>query len=148
MVSVAKCPLCDGRIAKKDVSIRLKSLRLSRSPSTLREIDGIVSDLSKHWTMDDVNIAGFLADIRNIDDSIVLDSIRKFKKKNGVEQGFNIKYLAGIIKNENKRYRLRQDYERRSLDRIPPKLKDEPIVIDDIGQVYNPEKIKENDEEY
>ena len=56
---------------------------------------------------------------------IVLDSIRKFKKKNGIEQGFNIKYLAGIIKNENKRYRLRQDYERRSLDRIPPKLKDE-----------------------
>ena len=125
MVSVAKCPLCDGRISKKDVSIRLKSLRLSRSPSTLREIDNIVNDLSKHWAMDDVHVAGFLADIGNIDDSIVLDSIRKFKKKNGVEQGFNIKYLAGIVKNENKRYRLRKDYERRALDRIPPKLKDE-----------------------
>jgi len=145
---VAKCPLCDGKILKKDVSIRLKSLRLSRSPKTLREIDNIVNDLSKHWTIDDVHIAGFLADIDNIDDSIVLDSIAKFRKNSGIEKGFNIKYLAGIIKNENKRYRLRQDYERRSLDRIPPKLKDEPIVIDDIGQVYNPEKIKENDEEY
>jgi len=122
---VAKCPLCEGKILKKDVSIRLQSLRLSRSPNTLKEIDSIVNDLSKHWTIDDIHVAGFLADIGNIDDSIVLDSIKKFKKKNGVEQGFNIKYLAGIIKNENKRYRLRQDYERRSLDRIPPKLKDE-----------------------
>jgi|TARA_R110001583_G_scaffold86509_2_gene225928 hypothetical protein len=125
VVSVAKCPLCEGKILKKDVSIRLKSLRLSRSPSTLVEIDAIISELSKHWTIDDIHVAGFLADISNIDDMIVLDSIRKFKKKNGIEQGFNIKYLAGIIKNENKRYRLRQDYERRSLDRIPPKLKDE-----------------------
>lgn len=125
MASVAKCPLCEGKILKKDVSIRLQSLRLSRSPNTLKEIDSIVNDLSKHWTIDDIHVAGFLADIGNIDDSIVLDSIKKFKKKNGVEQGFNIKYLAGIIKNENKRYRLRQDYERRSLDRIPPKLKDE-----------------------
>ena len=125
VVSVAKCPLCEGKILKKDVSIRLKSLRLSRSPSVLREIDAIVGELSKHWTIDDIHVAGFLADISNIDDMIVLDSIKKFKKKNGIEQGFNIKYLAGIIKNENKRYRLRQDYERRSLDRIPPKLKDE-----------------------
>jgi len=125
VASVAKCPLCEGKILKKDVSIRLQSLRLSRSPNTLKEIDSIVNDLSKHWTIDDIHVAGFLADIGNIDDSIVLDSIKKFKKKNGVEQGFNIKYLAGIIKNENKRYRLRQDYERRSLDRIPPKLKDE-----------------------
>ena len=80
--------------------------------------------MSRHWTIDDVHIAGFLADIDNIDDRIVLDSIAKFRKNSGIEKGFNIKYLAGIIKNENKRYRLRQDYERRSLDRIPPKLKE------------------------
>tara|TARA_R100000655_G_scaffold25256_1_gene51338 strand:- start:34326 stop:34706 length:381 start_codon:yes stop_codon:yes gene_type:complete len=122
---VAKCPLCSGKILKKDVSIRLKSLRLSRSPKILREIDSIVKDLSTHWTMDDVQVAGFLADIQNIEDAIVSESIAKFKKKNGVEQGFNIKYLASIIKNDNNRYGLRQEYERKNLDRIPPKLKDE-----------------------
>ena len=122
---MAKCPLCSGKILKKDVSIRLKSLRLSRSPKILREIDSIVKDLSTHWTMDDVQVAGFLADIQNIEDAIVSESIAKFKKKNGVEQGFNIKYLASIIKNDNKRYGLRQEYERKNLDRIPPKLKDE-----------------------
>jgi len=125
VVSVAKCPLCSGKILKKDVSIRLKSLRLSRSPKILREIDSIVKDLSTHWTMDDVQVAGFLADIQNIEDAIVSESIAKFKKKNGVEQGFNIKYLASIIKNDNNRYGLRQEYERKNLDRIPPKLKDE-----------------------
>ena len=122
---MAKCPLCSGKILKKDVSIRLKSLRLSRSPKILREIDSIVKDLSTHWTMDDVQVAGFLADIQNIEDAIVSESIAKFKKKNGVEQGFNIKYLASIIKNDNNRYGLRQEYERKNLDRIPPKLKDE-----------------------
>ena len=125
VVSVAKCPLCSGKILKKDVSIRLRSLRLSRSPKILREIDSIVKDLSAHWTIDDVQVAGFLADIQNIEDAIVSESIAKFKKKNGVEQGFNIKYLASIIKNDNKKYGLRQEYERKNLDRIPPKLKDE-----------------------
>ena len=121
---MAKCPLCKGSIAKKDVSIRLKSLRLARSKRVLGLIDDVMSALSKHWTIHDVDVAGFLADIESIDDDIVIESIYKFKKKGGVEQGFNIKYLAGIIKNESKRYRLRQDYERRALDRIPPKLKD------------------------
>ena len=125
VVSVAKCPLCSGKILKKDVSIRLKSLRLSRSPKILREIDSIVKDLSVHWTMDDVQVAGFLADIQNIEDTIISESIAKFKKKNGVEQGFGVKYLASIIKNDNKRYGLRQEYERKNLDRIPPKLKEE-----------------------
>ena len=124
MVSVAKCPLCDGKIPKKDVSIRLKSLRLSRSPSTLTQIDTIMKELSTHWVIDDVQMAGFLADIEGVDDSIVIESIKKFRKKNGVEQGYNIKYLAGIVKNESKRFRLREDYERRTLDRIPPKLKE------------------------
>ena len=121
---MSKCPLCNGRISKKNVSLRLKSLRLARSVNILNKIDIVIKELSKHWTIHDVDIAGFLADIEGIDDNIIIESIRKFKKKGGIEQGFTIKYLAGIIKNESKRYILRQDYERRSLDRIPPKLKD------------------------
>ena len=80
--------------------------------------------LSKHWAIHDVDVAGFLADIENIDDSIITESVYKFKKKGGIEQGFNIRYLAGIIKNESKRVSLRQEYEKRTLDRIPPKLED------------------------
>ena len=122
--AMPKCPLCDSNITAKKAGIRLKSLRLSRSPSTLRQIDTIMKELSTHWVVDDVQMAGFLADIEGVDDSIVIESIKKFRKKNGVEQGYNIKYLAGIVKNESKRFRLREDYERRTLDRIPPKLKE------------------------
>jgi|TARA_R100000329_G_scaffold147998_1_gene136257 hypothetical protein len=121
---VAKCPLCSGKIPKKDVSIRLKTLRLARSPRILKIIDSVVSSLSRHWIIHDIDVAGFLAEIEKINDNIIIESINRFKKKGGIEQGFNLKYLTGIIKNESKRYKLREEYERRSLDRIPPKLKD------------------------
>ena len=124
MVSVAKCPLCDGTISKKNVKFRLNSLRLSRPPKVLESIDSIFEELSQHWAIDDIVKAGFLADIEQVQGDIVLESIRKFKNKGGVEQGFNIKYLAGIIKNEGKRAVLRKEWERKNLDRIPPKLKD------------------------
>ncbi len=121
---MAKCPLCSGKIPKKDVSIRLKTLRLARSPRILKIIDSVVSSLSRHWIIHDIDVAGFLAEIEKINDNIIIESINRFKKKGGIEQGFNLKYLTGIIKNESKRYKLREEYERRSLDRIPPKLKD------------------------
>ena len=84
----------------------------------------MIVSLSKHWTIHDVDVAGFLSEIERINDNIVMESIHRFKKKGGVEQGFNLKYLTGIIKNESKRFKLREEYERKSLDRIPPKLRE------------------------
>lgn len=121
---MAKCPLCKGTINKKDVSLSLERLRLSRSPRVLVEIDSIVASLSTHWNLQDVDVCALLTEIENVNDNIVLESINKFKKKNGVDQGYGIKYLSAIIKNESKSYLLRQEYERKSLDRVPPKLKD------------------------
>ena len=121
---MAKCPLCNKTISKKNVKIRLNSLRLSRSPKVLIAVDSVLKDLSKHWTIDNVVEAGFLADIEQVDGDIVLESINKFQNKGGIEQGYNIKYLAGIIKNEGKKAVLRKEWERKNLDRIPPKLKD------------------------
>lgn len=121
---MAKCPLCQGRINKKDVSLSLERLRLARSPRVLSSIDNIVSSLSTHWNLQDVDVCALLTEIESIEDNIVIESIRKFEKKQNVDQGFGIKYLSAVIKNENKSYMLRQDYERKSLDRVPPKLKD------------------------
>ena len=81
MVSVAKCPLCDGTISKKNVKFRLNSLRLSRPPKVLESIDSIFEELSQHWAIDDIVKAGFLADIEQVQGDIVLESIRKFKNK-------------------------------------------------------------------
>ena len=121
---MSKCPLCNNNISKKDVRIRLESLRLSRSPKLLEQIDGILNDFSKHWDIDNVIKAGFLADIENIEEDIIRDSIRKFKGRAGIQRGYGIKYLSGIIKNESKRVALRREYEKKNLDRIPPKLKE------------------------
>ncbi len=124
MVSVAKCPLCNNNILKKDVRFRLESLRLMRPPKVLEYIDSILDKFSKHWDVDDIVKTGFLADIEKVEDEIVMESIRKFDSKGGIQKGFGVKYLAGMIKNESKRILLRREYERKKLDRIPPKLKD------------------------
>ena len=121
---MAKCPLCNGSVSKKNVKARLNSLRLARPPKILNAIDKVFDKLSKHWTIDDTIKAGFLADIEQVEGTIIIDSIQKFINKGGIEQGYNIKYLAGIIKNEGKRVLLRREWERKNLDRIPPKLKD------------------------
>jgi len=121
---VAKCPLCKGTINKKDVSLSLERLRLARSPRVLEVVDKIVSNLSTHWNIQDVDICGLLTEIQGIDDNIVIESINKFAKKSGIDKGYGIRYLSAVIKNENKSYLLRQEYERKNLDRIPPKLKD------------------------
>ncbi len=124
MIPVAKCPLCKGTINKKDVSLSLERLRLARSPRVLEVVDKIVSNLSTHWNIQDVDICGLLTEIQGIDDNIVIESINKFAKKSGIDKGYGIRYLSAVIKNENKSYLLRQEYERKNLDRIPPKLKD------------------------
>ena len=124
MVSVAKCSLCGSSVSKKNISARLQSLRLSRSPKVLKIIDQTIDKLAKHWDIEDVDVAGFLSEIDKIDDNIVIESINKFNNRGGADQGYNIKYLSAIIKNENKRFAIRQEFERKTLDRIPPKLKD------------------------
>ena len=124
MIPVAKCPLCKGTINKKDVSLSLERLRLARSPRVLEVVDKLVSNLSTHWNIQDVDICGLLTEIQGIDDNIVIESINKFAKKSGIDKGYGIRYLSAVIKNENKSYLLRQEYERKNLDRIPPKLKD------------------------
>ena len=124
MIPVAKCPLCKGTINKKDVSLSLERLRLARSPRVLEVVDKIVSNLSTHWNIQDVDMCGLLTEIQGIDDNIVIESINKFAKKSGIDKGYGIRYLSAVRKNENKSYLLRQEYERKNLDRIPPKLKD------------------------
>ena len=46
---------------------------------------------------------------------------RQFLHERYYKKGYGIKYLIGMIKNENSAYGLKKEYERKSLDRIPPK---------------------------
>lgn len=119
-----KCPLCDSNITAKKAGIRLKSLRLSRPSKVLNLIDNQIKKMSRYWKIDEVIEAGFLADIDGVDNNVIIESIKRFDGRGSLQKGYGLKYLAGMIKNESKRIAIREEYERKNLDRLPPKLKD------------------------
>ena len=119
-----KCPLCDSNITAKKAGIRLKSLRLSRPSKVLHLIDDQIKKMSRYWKIDEVLEASFLADIDGVNNNVIIESIKRFDSRGSIQKGYGLKYLSGMIKNESKRIAIREEYERKNLDRIPPKLKD------------------------
>ena len=119
-----KCPLCDSNITAKKAGIRLKSLRLSRPNKVLNLIDDQIKKMSRYWKIDEVLEASFLADIDGVNNNVIIESIKRFDSRGSLQKGYGLKYLAGMIKNESKRIAIREEYERKNLDRLPPKLKD------------------------
>ena len=119
-----KCPLCDSNVTAKKAGIRLKSLRLSRPSKVLNLIDDQIRKMSKYWKVDEVLEASFLADIDGVNNNVIIESIKRFDSRGSLQKGYGLKYLAGMIKNESKRIAIREEYERKNLDRLPPKLKD------------------------
>ena len=119
-----KCPLCNSNITAKKAGIRLKSLRLSRPSKVLNLIDDQIKKMSRYWKIDEVLEASFLADIDGVNNNVIIESIKRFDSRGSLQKGYGLKYLAGMIKNESKRIAIREEYERKNLDRLPPKLKD------------------------
>ena len=123
-IVMPKCPLCDSNITAKKAGIRLKSLRLSRPSKVLNLIDDQIKKMSRYWEIDEVLEASFLADIDGVNNNVIIESIKRFDSRGSLQKGYGLKYLAGMIKNESKRIAIREEYERKNLDRLPPKLKD------------------------
>ena len=119
-----KCPLCNSNITAKKAGIRLKSLRLSRPSKVLNLIDDQIKKMSRYWKIDEVLEASFLADIDGVNNNVIIESIKRFDSRGSLQKGYGLKYLAGMIKNESKRIAIREEYERKNLDRLPPKQKD------------------------
>jgi hypothetical protein len=80
--------------------------------------------MSRYWKIDEVLEASFLADIDGVNNNVIIESIKRFDSRGSLQKGYGLKYLAGMIKNESKRIAIREEYERKNLDRLPPKLKD------------------------
>tara|TARA_R110000744_G_scaffold133667_3_gene242167 strand:- start:7615 stop:7839 length:225 start_codon:yes stop_codon:yes gene_type:complete len=72
--------------------------------------------------MDDLDKFSFFKNIEDVLDIVIRKSIRQYLQEKFHERGLGIKYLAGMIKNSNTAYGLKEEYERKSLDRIPPKV--------------------------
>ena len=121
MSKVRRCPTCGGRLKKEDYTKRIEKKRLSRDKLTLSIIDDMFTSISPYFPMDDLDRFSFLSEVEEIQDIVIRKMTRQFLHERYYKKGYNIKYLIGMIKNENSAYGLKKEYERKSLDRIPPK---------------------------
>ena len=116
-----RCPTCGGRLKKEDYKKRIEKKRLSRDKLTLSIIDDMFTSISPYFPMDDLDRFSFLSEVEEIQDIVIRKMTRQFLHERYYKKGYGIKYLIGMIKNENSAYGLKKEYERKSLDRIPPK---------------------------
>ena len=121
MSKVRRCPTCGGRLKKEDYTKRIEKKRLSRDKLTLSIIDDMFTSISPYFPMDDLDKFSFLSEVEEIQDIVIRKMTRQFLHERYYNKGYGIKYLIGMIKNENSAYGLKKEYERKSLDRIPPK---------------------------
>ena len=116
------CPTCGGRLKKTSYLKRIEKIRLSRDKLTLSLIDDMIESVKRYLPVDDVDIFSFLSEVSEVKDIVVRKIIRQYCQEKHYAQGRGIRYLIGMIKNENSAYGLKREYERKSLDRIPPKI--------------------------
>jgi hypothetical protein len=117
-----QCPTCGSKLKKENYQKRIKKKRLSRDKITLSLIDDMFESVSLYFPMDDLDRFSFLSDVEEVTDIVVRKMIRQYNQERYYKRGYGIKYLTGMIKNENSAYGLKKEYERKSLDRIPPKV--------------------------
>ena len=122
MSGVRKCPTCGHRIKKEDYTKRIEKKRLSRDKVTLTLIDETTKLIKERLPLADLDIFAFFSEIDEIQDIIVRKMCRRYLQERLYERGYGLRYLTGMIKNENSAYGLKKEYERKSLDRIPPKV--------------------------
>jgi len=77
---------------------------------------------SLYFEINDLDKYSFLSETEDIQDIVIRKMIRQYIHEKFYKRGYGLKYLIGMIKNENSAYGLKKEYERKSLDRIPPKI--------------------------
>ena len=120
-----KCPCCGSLFNEKSFSNQIELLKMSRSKNSLKIIETLLADMNKIRKVNEVDIFYLLSEIKNVEDLIVYRMIDMFKSRGYLEQGYNIKYLVKMILNHDKQSSLKDTYEKKILDRLPPKLKDD-----------------------
>ena len=124
-MSKMKCPCCGSLFNEKSFSNQIELLKMSRSKNSLKIIETLLADMNKIRKVNEVDIFYLLSEIKNVEDLIVYRMIDMFKSRGYLEQGYNIKYLVKMILNHDKQSSLKDTYEKKTLDRLPPKLKDD-----------------------
>ena len=122
MPRMHECPTCGSKLKKENYQKRIQKGRLLHDKITLSLIDDSFKAISLHFPIDDLDKFSFLKNIEDVMDIVIRKQVRQYLQEKFYERGLGIKYLIGMIKNENSVYGLKKEYERKSLDRIPPKI--------------------------
>jgi len=117
-----RCPTCGSVIRHRTYKKQIAQLRLSFSQKTLDMIDEVIRliDSNYYRKMDAVDQYAFYIAVKEIQEIVIRKCIRLYVDKRLYESGYALKYLTGIIKNENASFALRKEKEKHELDRLPP----------------------------
>jgi hypothetical protein len=120
----SKCPTCGSAVKKQTYTKQIEKKRMSYSKEALLLIDTSVETVnsSRDLKLTDSDIYGFLSEIDNCDNDMVIMSINNYLKSNAPKEGKGLKYLSAIIINNNSSKSARKRHEYLSMDRIPPKI--------------------------
>ena len=122
MSEMDKCPTCGRKMKSKVWKVEILRLRTLFARKTLESIDSVSE---KFTDATDLEIYSFLTQIKEMQGIIIRRGIATYLEKRLYEIGYGLKYLLGIIKNENKTHEKRKEYERKYFDRLPPLKKPE-----------------------
>jgi|TARA_R110000824_G_scaffold57670_1_gene156804 hypothetical protein len=97
---------------------------MSYSKECLNLIDHVTNqiDSSRNIKLAEVDIYGFLTEIKNCDSDMVIMAINNFIKANSPQEGKGLKYLTAIINNNNSSKTAKKRHEFLAMDRVPPKI--------------------------
>lgn len=117
-----KCPYCNRLMDIRDYKPGIKNLKLSRSEKTMNAIDDVVARINEVMpgSVDEARYYMLLKETSDIIGIVIRKTLQKFKEKNHAERGHGIHYLISMIKGENSSHALREEYEKNTLDRLPP----------------------------
>ncbi len=117
-----KCPYCNKTMETKDYGPGIKNLRLSRSEKTMNALDHVVRLINEAMpnTVNEAQYYMLLKETSSIIGIVLRKSLEKFKEKQHPSRGHGIHYLITMIKGENSNHVLRENYEKNTLDRLPP----------------------------
>ena len=117
-----KCPYCNKMMDTRDYKPGINNLRLSRSEKTMNAIDEVVRLINEAMpnTVNEAQYYMLLKETSDILGIVLRKALEKFKEKKHPSRGHGIHYLITMIKGENSTHVLRENYEKNTLDRLPP----------------------------
>jgi hypothetical protein len=117
-----KCPYCNKTMDVRNYKPGINNLELSRSEKTINAMKDVVALINEAMpgTVNEAQYYMLLKETSDIIGIVVRRTLQNFKEKKHVERGHGVHYLISMIKGENSSHALREEYERKTLDRLPP----------------------------